>query len=68
MTSCPAPGARRPGERDDGHNGQLDLFRRESPSHARVVEQLRAADLDALTPLQALTLLADLQRELEAPE
>ena len=63
-------GVRRPAAAKQGapDNGQLDLFRREPPHHARVVEQLRAASLDELTPLEALTLLADLQRELDPPE
>ena len=63
-------GVRRPapGERAGGDNAQLDLFRREPPGHARVVERLRGTNLDELTPLQALTLLADLQREIDAPE
>ena len=63
-------GGRRP--QPDGQNGggdaQLDLFRREPAAHARILEQIRATNLDELTPLKALALLADLQRDLEPPE
>ena len=63
-------GSRRPalGAGNGAGDRQLDLFQREPPAHARIVEQVRAAKLDELTPLQALALLADLQRELETPE
>jgi DNA mismatch repair protein MutS len=36
-----------------------------TPLDARIVEALRAADLDHLTPLEALNLLAELKRQLE---
>ena len=61
-------GGRRPAAAAEGHAGQLDLFQRESPAAARLAERLRAANLDELTPLQALTLLAELQRELQAAD
>ena len=63
-------GGRRPvpGGQNGGADAQLDLFRREPAAHARILEQLRATNLDELTPLQALALLADLQRELETPD
>ncbi len=50
-------------ERDTGV--QLGLFRSAPAGHARVAEKLRSADLDRLTPLEALTLLNDLKRELD---
>ena len=63
-------GGRRPapGGPNGGTDHQLELFQREPAAHARILEQLRATKLDELTPLQALTLLADLQRELDTPD
>ncbi|MYI74715.1 MAG: DNA mismatch repair protein MutS [Acidobacteria bacterium] len=63
-------GGRRPGAGGQTGEGdaQLDLFRREPAAHAHILEQIRATNLDELTPLQALALLADLQRDLETPE
>ena len=42
---------------------QLGLFQQSSPAD-HVAERLRSADLDRLTPLDALTLLADLKKDL----
>ena len=44
---------------------QLGLFGAPPPGHAAVVERLRAVDPDRLTPLDALTLVAELIRELD---
>jgi DNA mismatch repair protein MutS len=51
------PGAPPPLERDAG---QLALFGEATPDP--VVDDLKALDLDALTPLEALNRLAELQR------
>ena len=47
---------------------QLGLFRAAPAGHARVVEQLRSTDLDQLTPLEALTLLTDLKKDVDEPD
>ena len=44
--------------------GQLTLFAAEAAPHP-VVEEIRALDLDAMTPLEALNRLAELQRRAE---
>jgi DNA mismatch repair protein MutS len=44
---------------------QLGLFQPPAPSQA-VLDRLRQLDVDRLTPLEALTLLADLKREADA--
>ncbi len=44
--------------------GQLTLFASETAPHP-VVEEIRALDLDAMTPLEALNRLAELQRRAE---
>ena len=44
-------------------NRQLGLFQAPAPSDDPVRGRLRALDVDNLTPLQALTLLAELKRE-----
>jgi DNA mismatch repair protein MutS len=44
---------------------QLALFQPAAPSHP-VVDRLRQLDVDALTPLEALNLLAALKREVES--
>jgi len=54
--------------RPDDQQVQLGLFRSPPAGPARIAERLRAADLDELTPIEALTLLADLKRELAADE
>jgi DNA mismatch repair protein MutS len=46
--------------------GQLTLFTPEALPHP-VVEDLRAIDLDAMTPLEALNRLAELQRRAARP-
>jgi DNA mismatch repair protein MutS len=46
--------------------GQLTLFEAEAAPHP-VVEEIRALDLDAMTPLEALNRLAALQRRAEEP-
>jgi DNA mismatch repair protein MutS len=42
---------------------QLGLFHQPAPAEPPVLSKLRQADVDNLTPLQALSLLADLKRE-----
>ena len=42
---------------------QMTMF---TPLSQRIVDRLEAADVNALTPLEALNLLAELQRELKA--
>ncbi len=54
-----ARGRKAPGGRSGGD--QLALF---APSEERVIERLRTADLDRMTPLDALTLLHDLRESL----
>ena len=54
--------------RADNRDVQLGLFRSPATGHARIAEQLRAVDIDQLTPLDALTLLADLRKEAEDTE
>ena len=44
---------------------QLGLFQLGAQSD-RLAERLRALDIDRLTPLEALTLLADLKKDVEA--
>ena len=47
---------------------QLGLFRAPPASHARLVGRVQAADVDRLTPLEALTLLTELKQEIESSE
>jgi len=55
---------KRPNE--DGPTDQLALFGGAAdPRAEKVAERLREADVDSLTPLEALNLLAELRRELE---
>jgi DNA mismatch repair protein MutS len=51
------------GRRGRASAGQLDLFSRSGPSagQTEVIETLRALDVDRLTPLEALGLLARLK-------
>jgi hypothetical protein len=42
---------------------QLGLFQAAEPVESPVLTKLRALDVDHLTPIQALTMLADLKRE-----
>ncbi|HZU42372.1 MAG TPA: DNA mismatch repair protein MutS, partial [Terriglobales bacterium] len=44
---------------------QLTMF---TPLSQRIVDRLRGADLDRLTPLEALNLLAELKKQLGEPE
>jgi DNA mismatch repair protein MutS len=54
----------RPSLSADGvKNRQLGLFQEPAPIEHPVVARLRQADVDNLTPLQALSLLAELRRE-----
>jgi DNA mismatch repair protein MutS len=48
---------------ESGSNVQLTMF---TPVSQKVAERLRGADLDRLTPLEALTLLHDLKKDLKA--
>ena len=47
------------------HTEQLSLFRAPPPGYAHLAERVHAVDPDQLTPLEALTLLAELKHELE---
>ena len=47
---------------------QLGLFRAPAPADARLVERIRSIDVDQLTPLDALSLLAELKKDLGTPE
>ena len=47
---------------------QLGLFRAPPVSHARLVDRVQAVDVDRLTPLEALTLLTELKKEVDTPE
>jgi DNA mismatch repair protein MutS len=47
----------------DASTRQLGLFQAASAPHQHLVDRLRGVDIDQLTPLAALTLLADLKRE-----
>lgn len=49
----------------DATTAQLGLFREPPPAVAAVAERIRALDLHRTTPMDALALLADLQRGLE---
>ena len=48
---------------DSGSSRQLGLFQPAAPEASPVLQKLRAIDVNHLTPLQALTVLADLKRE-----
>ncbi|HSA91912.1 MAG TPA: hypothetical protein VLE48_02795, partial [Terriglobales bacterium] len=50
------------GEREAGAGRQLTIF---TPLSDKVVERLRQAELDRLTPIEALKLLYELKKELE---
>ena len=52
----------------DDDSRQLGLFRPTPAVHTRLVERIQSVDLDRLTPLDALRLLAELQKELDLPE
>ena len=57
----------RPSLSGDGlRSRQLGLFQAPEPSEPAVVRKLRDLDVNHLTPMQALALLADLKREAEA--
>ncbi|GAC1477310.1 MAG: DNA mismatch repair protein MutS [Gemmatimonadaceae bacterium] len=63
----PATGRLRKGARDvrrEQNVPQLALFRPETPTHP-VVDQLRKLEPDAMTPLEALTVLARLKAEID---
>jgi DNA mismatch repair protein MutS len=55
----PSPTAGSPGD----SSGQLGLFHAKASDDHPVVTRLRSIDIDRLTPLDALTLLADLKKE-----
>ncbi|HEY8536083.1 MAG TPA: hypothetical protein VIL25_06525, partial [Vicinamibacterales bacterium] len=44
---------------------QLPLFAAPQPADNALVERLRAIDVNRMTPIEALTLLAELKRELD---
>jgi DNA mismatch repair protein MutS len=45
--------------------GQLGLFQAAAPAHQHLVDRLRELDIDRMTPLAALTFLAQLRRDIE---
>ena len=47
---------------------QLGLFQTQPTSHSRLAEQLNEIDLDQLTPIDALKLLARLKKDLESSD
>jgi hypothetical protein len=47
----------------DGPQQQLGLFQFTAPATDHLAERLRAIDTDRLTPLEALTLLAELKKD-----
>ncbi len=49
-------------ERPAGPTAQITLF---TPLTQRIVERIRSADVDRLTPLEALNLLSELKKQLE---
>ncbi len=51
----------------DDDSVQLGLFRPHPSAHTRILERLQAADVDRMTPFDALTLLNELKTELEPP-
>ena len=55
------------GRRDDPGR-QLGLFQAPPATHARVAERLRETDVNHLTPLDALSLLAELKQELDSSD
>ena len=55
------------GEPSD-HTMQLGLFRAAAASDTRLAARICAIDVDQLTPLQALSLLAELQKDLDHSE
>lgn len=48
----------------EGSAVQLSLFQLDDPALASLRDQLRKADLDNMTPLQAFDLLRDMKKEL----
>jgi len=56
-----------PGEPAD-HTLQLGLFRAAAASDTRLSERISAIDIDQLTPLEALSLLAKIKKELDDTE
>ena len=54
--------------RPEDQGVQLGLFRSAPAGHARVAEKLRTTDLDRLTPLEALTLLTDLKKDVDGSD
>ena len=55
-----------PNQPDDTR--QLGLFRAPPAAESAVVDRLRTVDIKQITPLDALTLLAELKRDVDAPE
>jgi len=51
-----------------GEQRQLGLFQAVAPAEGRLVARLREADVDRLTPLAALALLAELKDEVEGDD
>lgn len=51
-----------------GTGAQLGLFQTPPASHGRLAQQLHEVDLDQLTPLDALRLLARLKKDLESSD
>jgi DNA mismatch repair protein MutS len=61
-----SPHKARPARQRAAAPGQLELFSRSAPSpqQREILETLREVDVDRLTPLQALELLAQLKKRL----
>jgi DNA mismatch repair protein MutS len=61
------PAATATGKSRSGSRAQLELFHPPSttPQQKRVLDRIGSADIDRLSPLEALTLLAELKTELE---
>ena len=57
-----------PRQLTDDETVQLGLFGAPPAAHGRLAERVHSVDVDQLTPLGALTLLAELKRDLEAAD
>ena len=57
-----------PRQLTDDETVQLGLFGAPPAAHGRLAERVHSLDVDQLTPLGALTLLAELKRDLEAAD
>ena len=64
MTSCLVGAARAFSVESDDPSRQLGLFQAAPTGHARVAERLQVLEIDRLTPIDAMNLLAELKKEL----